>query len=196
MLKMTILLGMLVALSGCAAQYQSIFPSDIESQIDATLSFAELKESPTTHVGKVIVLAGEVLSATRLADRTRITMLQLPTLETQEPTTERIRSQGRFMAFQKDFLDPATVPSGSRVTIVGEVTGANRELLDEMPYTYPTVAIKHLKVWPDTMQPPYGYGRYARPYYGYPYGYVGPYWRGYGRFYGPYFRPFGYRYWW
>ena len=170
-------------LSGCAGQ--SLIPLEIEKQVDQTLSFAQVKEVPTTYQGKVLVLGGEVLDAMRLKEHTRLTVLQLPTDRNQAPVMDRTTSRGRFLAFQTEFLDPATVPSGTRITIVGKVSGATTELLDEMDYTYPTFTILFLKVWPEAMQIPPRFGRYGFPYYGYPYWYAGPYWGPYG-FYGPY----------
>ena len=87
-------------LSACAGH--SIIPLDIEKQVDQTLSFAQVKETPTTHLGKVIVLGGEVLDATRLKERTRLTVLQLPTSSEHEPTMDRTKSEGRFLAFQTE----------------------------------------------------------------------------------------------
>ena len=185
-------------LPACAGQ--SIIPLDIEKQVDHTLSFAQVKEAPTTHVGKVLVLGGEILNATRLKEHTRLTVLQLPTGRNQAPTMDRTMSRGRFLAFQTEFLDPATVPSGTRITIVGKVSGATTELLDEMDYTYPTVNILFIKVWPEGMQLPPRFGRYGYPYpYWYAGGpYWGPYWGPYG-VWGPYWgawgRPFRFAYW-
>ncbi len=162
----------------CAGQ--SIIPLEIEKQVDPTLSFAQVKDAPAAHVGKLMVLGGEILDATRLKDRTRLTVLQLPTGQNNEPAMDRTQSKGRFLAFQTDFLDPATVPNGTRITIVGKISGTTTELLDEMDYTYPTLTIEFLKVWPEAGQLPPRSGRY-----GYPYWYAGPYWGQYG-FYGPY----------
>ncbi len=178
-------------LPACAGQ--STFPPDLEKQIDPVLSFAQVKEAPTTHLGKLLVLSGEVLDATRLKEHTRLTVLQLPTSRNHEPAMDRTQSQGRFLAFQTEFLDPATVPSGTRITIVGKVSGAVTELIDEMEYTYPTVTIQFLKVWPEGMPLPPRFGRYGFPpySYGYPYWYAGSYW-------GPYwwaYRPFRFAYW-
>ena len=139
-------------LPACAGQ--SMIPVDLEQQVDPTLSFAQVKEAPATHLGKVIVLGGEILDATRLKKHTRLTVLQLPIVRNHEPAMDRTKSQGRFLAFQTEFLDPATVPNGTRITIVGKITGATTELLDEMDYTYPTVTIQFLKVWPEAMQLP------------------------------------------
>lgn len=170
-------------LPACAGK--SMIPVDLEKQVDSTLSFTQVKEAPTTHLGKVIVLGGEILDATRLKERTRLTVLQLPTSRNHQPAMDRTKSQGRFLAFQTEFLDPATVPNGTRITVVGKISGAMTELLDEMDYTYPTVTIEFLKVWPEAGQLPPRYGRYGFPYYGNPYWYAGPYWGPYG-FYGPY----------
>ena len=91
-------------LPACAGQ--SIIPLEIEKQVDQTLSFSQVKEAPTTHQGKVLVLGGEVLDAMRLKEHTRLTVLQLPTGRNYAPTMNRTMSRGRFLAFQTEFLDP------------------------------------------------------------------------------------------
>ncbi|HKW87064.1 MAG TPA: Slp family lipoprotein [Nitrospiraceae bacterium] len=145
-------------------------PDSLQAQIDHTLTFTQLKESPSSYRGRLVLFGGEVLTAKRLKEGTRIEVLQLPLDGYQAPQLDRTLSQGRFLAFQKDFLDPATVPPGTQVTIVGEVTGATTMALDETDYTYPTVEIKSLKIW----QQPLGSSVWPRPYVA-PY-YWGPYW--------------------
>ncbi|HXF91587.1 MAG TPA: Slp family lipoprotein [Nitrospiraceae bacterium] len=158
-------------LSGCA----STAPEPYSDQAER-VSFTEIKASPESHKGRVVVLGGEVLAAKRLKEGTRIEVLQLPLNGSNEPGTDLTKSQGRFVAIQRDFLDPATVPPGTRVTITGEVTGSITLPLDETEYTYPVLEIKNLKVWPRTVdgplriRPPYG------PYWGPPY--WGPYYWG------------------
>ena len=84
------------------------------------------------------------------------------------------KSRGRFLALQSDFLDPATLPAGTHVTIVGEVIGETTLPLDETEYTYPTVTIKNLRVWPkDELYSYWHTHPYVGPHYG-PYWY--PYW--------------------
>ena len=60
-------------------------------------------------------------------------------------------------------MDPATIPAGTRITVVGESKGTVREKLDEMDYSYPIVESEYIKVWPN--RPP----EWDRP-YPYPYG--------------------------
>lgn len=137
-------LGLVFFLSGCSPQ---VIPKELEGQVDRKVSFLQLKESPAAYNGRVVVLGGEVLSAKRGNDSTRIEILQIPLDASLEPVQDRTMSQGRFLALQKEFLDPATVPVGTRVTIIGDMTGTTTLPVDDVQYTYPTLAIRHLKVW-------------------------------------------------
>ncbi len=131
---------------GCATAPNAI-PDSLAPHIDMSLSFAQLLDNPDAHRGKLVVLGGQVLQATRLTDTTRIEVLQLPLIDSERPTTQRTSSQGRFLAYEKAFLDPATLSNQPLVTIVGEVIGLETARLDEMEYRYPTIAIKHMHVW-------------------------------------------------
>jgi outer membrane lipoprotein len=169
--------------AGCSTSYQEVIPPVLAKQIEPSLTFPQIKESPDSFKGKLVILGGKVLEAKRLKDSTQLTILQLPLNEEQEPTTELTQSQGRFIAQQQEFLDPATIPSGSRITLVGELTGSVSRSLDETEYTYPLLNIKHLKVWPTYLSEYDRYGPYYRYPYAYPYPYPYPYWRPYSRFY-------------
>ncbi len=146
--------------SGCAGGPNPI-PESLAPQIDKTVSFEQLLENPDAHVGKLVVLGGQVLQAKRLTDATRIEVLQLPLGDSERPTSQRTSSQGRFLAFETTFLDPATLSDQPQVTIVGEVTGLATANLDETEYRYPTIAIKHMHVWEaqaQNQQPGFGVG--------------------------------------
>ncbi len=176
---------LLVLACGCASRSYDVVPSTLESQVDHTVTFSQLKESPDSYQGRLVVLGGEVLSAKRLKEGTRLEILQLPLEDGQDPVYNRTASQGRFLAIQKDFLDPAKFPSGTRVTVTGEITGATTLPLDETQYTYPTLDIKSLAVWPPIEQ------YRLRPYYPY---YPGPFWPYRGPYWG--WGGWGYPYWW
>jgi outer membrane lipoprotein len=134
----------------------------MEPLVDRTVKFQDVLASPESHKGLVLVLGGEVLRAKRLQDGTQIELLQLPLEEGEEPSLDHQRSQGRFFALQEEFLDPGTVVEGTRMTIVGEVSGAKTNRLDEMEYRYPTLIVKQLHVWPvhsyDQRQPGFSIG--------------------------------------
>ena len=149
-------------LTGCATS-ERIIPEPLEAQVDKSVTFQQLRESPDSYTGRLVVLGGQVLKAKRLRDGTQLEILQLP-LDEWRPRPERQESQGRFLAIQREFLDPATVTDDTPVTIVGEVTGVTTQHLDETEYRYPTLEVKHLKVW-DGRTSPY-YGRRPGPWWG------------------------------
>jgi outer membrane lipoprotein len=146
--------GVLILPYGCGPQ---VIPKELEGQVDRNVSFLQLKESAAMYIGRTVVLGGEVLSVKRANDTTRIEVLQIPLDSSLEPVPDRMTSQGRFLAVQKEFLDPATVPVGTRITVIGEMTGTTTLPIDDIQYTYPTLTIRHLKVW--ERQPPGGYSR-------------------------------------
>lgn len=169
-----------------------ILPDQLQSQIDESVSFTELKADPYAYQGRTVMLSGIVLKSKRVKDRTEIEVLQIPTGSGAAPTKDRARSQGRFLAFKSgEFLDPAVVDAGTPVTVVGEVQEAVTRSLDDGDYRYPVVEIKHIVDWdevnPQMRAAPYAYP-YGRSMYAYPYSYWGPY-GGYGSpFYGyPYY---------
>lgn len=177
-------IGLFSILIGCAQPYKATLPPDLTNQLNHSLSFSQIKAFPDEHKGKLVILGGQILSAKRLTDSTELIILHLPLIQERMPSTELTHSQGRYIAYQQKFLDPATVPSGTRITLVGELSGSVTQKLDETDYNYPTLTIKHLKVWPIQSL---SYSRYDQryPYWG-PYPYAYPFWGPRGRFYGHY----------
>jgi len=141
-------LGWLIAsllLVGCSSE--RIVPESREPLVDRAVSFRDLLVSPESYKGRMLVLGGEVLKTKRLRDSTQIELLQLPLEDGEKPSLDRQQSQGRFLVLQQEFLDPATMVAGTRVTIVGEVSGSKIDHLDDEEYRYPTLIVKHLHVW-------------------------------------------------
>jgi outer membrane lipoprotein len=131
-----------------ACSSQRVLPESLESLVDRTVTFQKILSAPESYQGKVVVLGGVVLKAKRLKDGTQIELLQLPLDTRERPILDRQQSQGRFLAVRQDFLDPATIVEGSAMTIVGEVSGAKIDYLDDVEYQYPVVTIKHIHPWP------------------------------------------------
>jgi outer membrane lipoprotein len=167
-------MGLCLVVWGCASN-----PDTGEGSPANQISFLQVKAAPDSYRGQSVLFGGEVLSARRLKDGTRIEILQLPLDRSGEPGTDRMKSQGRFIAMQRDFLDPATIPPGTRVTVTGEVTGSTTLPLDETEYTFPVIETRHIEVLP----PPES-SLPMRPYMGSHY---------YGPYGSPYWRPWPYR---
>ncbi|MGE0469900.1 MAG: Slp family lipoprotein [Nitrospira sp.] len=158
-----LLVGLLIA--GCASQ--RVVPDELEPLVDRIVTFAEVIAAPESYQGRVLVLGGEVLKAKRLKDGTQIELLQLPLNKDERPILDRQQSQGRFFAIQPKFLDPATIVAGTKMTIVGEVSGAKTDHLDDVEYRYPVVTVKHLHTWQEQSQ------EYIRPRPGFSFGIFG-----------------------
>ena len=93
------------------------------------------------------------------------------------PGYDLTQSQSCFIAIHREFLDPATVPHGTRITVMGDVTGSITLPLDETDYMYPVIEMKNLQMWDATDEA----APRIRPYFG-----PGPYWS-------PFYRPWSYR---
>ncbi|TLY37864.1 MAG: hypothetical protein E6K60_03220 [Nitrospirae bacterium] len=188
----------LLLLSACAqsahqsglATFDKFVPAELQKDIDRSISYSEIKTAPQNYTGRTVMLGGIVLNAKRLQDRTEIEILQLPLNPALAPITNRSQSQGRFLAVQKEFLDPAILPKGTPVTVIGKVEGSTVKPFDQANYEYPVLEVKNITDWGRTQYAAHypGYRVAPYPYYGgyYPYGY-------YDGFYGPYgWGPYGY----
>lgn len=190
-----LLLGGILALSSCAESAHQVnrnavhidVPPELEKQIDTSIAFADLRAAPGNYVGRVVMVGGVVIRGKRTKDQTEIEVLELPTKAGGPSTTERFRSEGRFLAVQGEFLDPATLPPGTPITVIGVVRGSTTRPLDESEYTYPVLDIKHLIDWSAVASQHSGIGAAAfySPYYP-PYYWWGPYGGHYPYAWGPY----------
>ena len=149
------LFAVLASLNSCASS-PDVVPESLATQVDKSVTFNQVVADPGAYKGKLVVLGGEVLTAKGTKGGTQLEILQLPLDNGQRPEPMRTESHGRFLAFNREFLDPAKFVDGTPVTLVGEITGASVQRLDEVEYRYPTVEIKHLHVWdPDDQLPPW-----------------------------------------
>jgi outer membrane lipoprotein len=167
------LLAMSVAgLDGCH-RYQ-VIPEPLQAEVNRNVTFEDLKRDPARYEGQTVVLGGEVLRATRLADHTRIEVLQTPLSSDFLPAAARSASRGRFIAYDYKgaIVDPAILQEGTRVTIVGEVQRPVTEPLGQGEYVYPTVGIRDMTVW-EVGTGLWPAGPFVGPYWGaYPYGFL------------------------
>ncbi len=168
--------ALLVTLTACASTQEAGNGSEAQA-----LTFLQVKAAPDSLKGQAVVFGGKVLTARRLKDGTRIEILQLPLDRLTRPGYDLTQSQGRFIAIYREFLDPATVPHGTRITVTGEISGSITLPLDETDYTYPVIDIKRVQVWAG----PEDVATRIHPYMMGPGPYWGPYWS-------PFWRPWPY----
>jgi outer membrane lipoprotein len=143
----SIVVGMvMLTFMGCSSGPR-VVPEEFQSQIDSSVSFHDIQAAPHSFQGRTVLLGGEILSAKRTQQGTEFEILQLPVTADEPPAERRSESQGRFLATDRRAVDPASLPPGTRVTMVGEVRGEELRRLDESTYDYPTLDVKNLYVW-------------------------------------------------
>ena len=160
-----------MSISGC--HRHQVVPDSLKAYVNQAGSFHQIKRSPSTYQGELVVLGGEVLSATRVEDTTCVEVLHLPLTDDLAPIMERAQSEGRFMVLETEqqILDPTILKNGTRVTIVGEVRPPLKGHAGACQYELPTLVNREMTVWENTAVStpltyygsPYGYG--FRPYY-------------------------------
>ncbi len=134
--------------AGCIA-CGSVFTPELRSQIDPTLSFAELIASPASHVGRVVRLAGTIVDTTNLPDNTRITILQYPIGSRDRPNLDS-SSSGRFLILAPGYLEAEVYRPGRPVSVIGEIKGREDRPLGETTYTYPVITPKAVHLWSES----------------------------------------------
>ena len=142
-----ILCAGLLVFFGCIRY--GVIPESLLAELDQTLSFELLQDRPEDYKGTTIILGGVILEARNFKEGARLEILQLPLDRHNRPTTRLVDSGGRFMVHRSGFLETAVYKRGRYLTIVGELTGTEIQMIDEVEYVYPSLRSKHIHVWPE-----------------------------------------------
>ena len=175
-------IGVLLALvvltaGGCA----HVISKEVRNQVDEGITFRQVFQNPDAYRGKVVVWGGVIINTTHQKEGTLIEVLQ-KTLDMEDQPEDVDRSEGRFLVFNKRFMDDALFAKGRTITVAGEVMGSRRMPLGEIEYTYPLITSKEIHLWPERST-----DRYAP--YGYYPGWYDPWWN-------PWYGPWWYRHPW
>ena len=164
----------LLSLTGCAHPISG----DFRSQVDPTLSFNQIQQSPNDHVGKKVVWGGMIIETRNLEDVTEIEVVEKDLDSFGTPSTSD-QSQGRFVFRKQGYLEPEIFTKGRMITGGGTVVGTQSGKIGEVEYEFPIIEVEEIKLWDD---PDYRYTPYYGPYlpgWGiysyYPYYYMSPY---------------------
>lgn len=141
-MRMLVFLAAFVA--GCAT---SPFPEDLARSADRTLTVRELRIDATAHLGRRVILGGEILATTPKPGETEIEVLSRP-LRAGDVPERSDSTNGRFLVRTPDFLDPAIYAPGRRLTILGTVAGRSERRVGDLPYAYPVISAERIKLWP------------------------------------------------
>lgn len=135
----------LSTLVGCGGPAY-VVPPELEEKLDREATFAKLSESPDAYRGHIVMITGMVLNLEILPKFTRVELLQLPLDSDGVPVTDLNASQGRFLANCHGIIDPQKIPSGTRMSVIGEMQGTSR--IKGSNYPYITLVTKAIHVYP------------------------------------------------
>jgi outer membrane lipoprotein len=110
------------------------------------VQFTMVLNDPDAFKGKIVLWGGKVIEITNIKNGTDMIVLETPLDFLGEPQ-ETQSSRGRFIARIPKFLDPAIYLADRKITLAGEVTGAEERELGATTYKYPVVLIKELHLW-------------------------------------------------
>jgi starvation-inducible outer membrane lipoprotein len=147
-----------------------VIPTQYESQVNQDLTYKDARNHMANTIGQMVVWGGEVLKSTRFPNETCIEVLQLPLNDDWIPAGERTESSGRFLAVDTkgEIIDPAVIPEGARVTIVGRVREPGSAFSDPGSQDDPVISIRDMTVWEKKVSRAWPYSYYG-PYYGHYY---------------------------
>jgi outer membrane lipoprotein len=157
---------LLVALlSGCAS-----YPiaKNLREQAQP-LTLNQVTANPKTTRGTMVVWGGRIIRTVNDTNGSAIYVLQRPLSRKEKPTDDHIFTGGRFIVISRESLDPATYPTGSLITVAGQLSGVRNELLQNTLCAYPMVDIKQVHLWATRQKDFYFYNYAERPalYWGY-----------------------------
>jgi outer membrane lipoprotein len=159
-----LLAAVMVLIAGCA---RPPFPDPVMAQVDRSISFADIVNSPESHKGKWVMLAGVIVSSSTEKDgSTSIEVVQKAADGEGRPLETDVTG-GRFIAVSKQFLDPAVYQGGRSITVVGAVIGTVVKPLGEISYRYPLLQVEAVHLWPPYAVPTSSFGVGVGVFHGY-----------------------------
>ncbi|MZG30985.1 MAG: hypothetical protein F3741_09325 [Nitrospinae bacterium] len=163
-----------VFLAGCAHPVSQ----KIREGLDPGISFESLVEDPSSFIGKQALFGGVIVVTRNIKDGTELEIVH-KNIDSYGNLEGGDYSGGRFLFFNKGYLEPEIYSAGRKLIGVGKVTGKKLGKVGDYPYNFPVIEVEELHLLDDTTINP----SYSAPYWS-------PWYRPY--FYGPYWP---YRYW-
>jgi outer membrane lipoprotein len=144
------LIALALLLAGCA----TAFPDDALRSVDRSITVTALRADPGAHVGRRVMVGGDILATRPRPGQTEIELLSRPLSRDDRPQRGDA-SDGRVLITTAEFLDPAVYADGRRLTVIGTVTGQEERPIGELPYRYPVIAAVSIRLWPREVAVPF-----------------------------------------
>ena len=149
-------LTLVLALNGCSP----VISKSVSKEAERKLSFAEIREDPDLHLGKVVVLGGTVVAAEARQDETVLEVQQRRLGGTLEPRDGDGKTGGIFLAVFPGPLDPDEYHKGRRITVGGQIEGKELVTSGQQDEVYPVIRVMDSRLFDSC-----GDGHYAYTFY-------------------------------
>ncbi len=130
-----------MAAGACAHPISSL----VRAEADPTLTLPKVVENPKGYLGSIVIWGGVVSKVSRGAEGSRLLVIQTPLDSHGDPQT-RV-TQGEFIAWTSESLDPRVYRRGLTITLAGEIDGMEEKELGPMEYPRPVLRIIQLHPW-------------------------------------------------
>jgi len=105
--RLLLVMGLVWFAAGCAYPISQ----RLREEAQPNLTFAKVFNDPAEYVGSIVIWGGTIIATTTLAKGSEITVLELPLDRWGRPEGAGL-SEGRFIARDSAFLDPAVYRAG------------------------------------------------------------------------------------
>ncbi len=135
------LIIILMLVTGCA----HVISDEMRARADENTDLRVILKSPEAYIGRTVILGGLIASSKNTDDGTFIEVLQKPLDSHGKPTSDDV-SYGRFIIFNKGYLETNIYAAGRLVTVAGELTGTTEGKVGQMTYVYPIIKAEELRL--------------------------------------------------
>ncbi len=148
--QIVLALLLLISASACTA----VLTEQVRSTADEETLFEEVFEDPNRHLGKIIILGGEILRLQYKGQKTEVEFAEIPLYRTGKPALGFDPGEHFFVIFPYR-VDEILLKKGKVITVAGRVIGTHTV----RGFDYPLFAYEEAYVWDKLRQdrfPSYG----------------------------------------
>ena len=146
----------------------TVISKQVRSEAEPPVAFKTLVAKADEFKGSTVILGGYILETSNLESETIIKVLQVPLRIGEEPDFKD-SSEGRFLVYHREFLDPEVYSKDRIITVAGEVLGSDSEEIGDDRIQYLKIESREIYLWPEYEQQPrpwpYPYLWHRYPYY-------------------------------
>lgn len=136
-------LMLITAILAACASTPPLNIQDIDASITPPTAVTDIDSAR----GKKIMWGGIIIDSRNLEKRTRLEILAYPLDDRQRPRLDR-EPFGRFIAEYDGYLETVDYAAGRSLSLTGTLHGITEGSIDNAVYTYPTITVDQVHLWP------------------------------------------------